>query len=176
MRIECKRNETKLVQTRIDLISGPKFIVFLPKISRTDIFLIRIRFNRTETEPKRNQTRTNFDPNRTSFYRKLSDSEKFNSLKIFSDQLNRTSEEMVKIVDDILEEEGLTRENLVIGGFSQGGALALNIALNHYENVAGILAMSTFLPIDEVKKIFEHVLDISREVRHFSIFRHLKTF
>ena len=66
--------------------------------------------------------------------------------------MNRTSEELVKIVDEILEEEGLTRENLVIGGFSQGGALALNIALNHYENVAGILAMSTFLPIDEVSK------------------------
>ena len=78
---------------------------------------------------------------------------------------------MVKIVDEILEEEGLTRENLVIGGFSQGGALALNIALNHYENVAGILAMSTFLPIDEVSRTFEDVLttffDILRQVRHF---------
>ena len=83
---------------------------------------------------------------------------------------------MVKIVDDILEEEGLTRENLVIGGFSQGGALALNIALNHYENVAGILAMSTFLPIDEVKKTFEDVLDISRKRRHFSILRHSQIF
>ena len=35
----------------------------------------------------------------------------------------------------------------MIGGFSQGGALAYNIALSHYEKVAGIVVMSSFLPI-----------------------------
>ena len=37
---------------------------------------------------------------------------------------------------------------MVIGGFSQGGALAYNIAFRHYDEVAGILTMSTFLPVD----------------------------
>ena len=37
---------------------------------------------------------------------------------------------------------------MVIGGFSQGGALAFNIALRYFNEIGGILAMSTFLPID----------------------------
>ena len=59
----------------------------------------------------------------------------------------------MSIVDSILEEEKLSRKQLVIGGFSQGGALAFNIALRHYDEVAGILAMSTFLPVDGEAKM-----------------------
>ena len=68
--------------------------------------------------------------------------------KIFLGQLEESSQNIISIVDSILEEEKLTRKELVIGGFSQGGALALNIALKHYTEVGGILAMSTFLPVD----------------------------
>lgn len=68
---------------------------------------------------------------------------------IFSVQLEESSQNIISIIDSILEEENLTRNELVIGGFSQGGALAFNIALKHYTEVAGILAMSTFLPVDK---------------------------
>ena len=49
------------------------------------------------------------------------------------------------MTDEILEEEQLTRNDLVLGGFSQGGALAYHAAFNHFDNVAGILTMSTWL-------------------------------
>ncbi len=42
---------------------------------------------------------------------------------------------------------GIASEHIVIAGFSQGGALALHGALRHPEPLAGILALSCYLPL-----------------------------
>jgi phospholipase/carboxylesterase len=36
---------------------------------------------------------------------------------------------------------------MVLAGFSQGGAIALQAALRHPERLAGVLALSTYLPL-----------------------------
>lgn len=43
--------------------------------------------------------------------------------------------------------QGIASERIVIAGFSQGGALALHVALRHGEPLAGILALSAYLPL-----------------------------
>lgn len=42
---------------------------------------------------------------------------------------------------------GIASERLVLAGFSQGGALALQTGLRYPERLAGILALSTYLPL-----------------------------
>lgn len=42
---------------------------------------------------------------------------------------------------------GVPTQRIVLGGFSQGGALALHTALREPRPLAGILALSTFLPL-----------------------------
>ncbi|HWA38821.1 MAG TPA: alpha/beta fold hydrolase [Burkholderiales bacterium] len=42
---------------------------------------------------------------------------------------------------------GIEARKIVIAGFSQGGAIALQTALRHPERLAGILALSTYLPL-----------------------------
>jgi len=42
---------------------------------------------------------------------------------------------------------GVTPARLVLAGFSQGGAMALHTALRHPERLAGVLALSCFLPL-----------------------------
>jgi len=42
---------------------------------------------------------------------------------------------------------GVTANRLVLAGFSQGGAMALHTGLRHPERLAGILALSCFLPL-----------------------------
>jgi phospholipase/carboxylesterase len=42
---------------------------------------------------------------------------------------------------------GVIDANIVIAGFSQGGAIALYTALRHPRRLAGILALSTYLPL-----------------------------
>lgn len=42
---------------------------------------------------------------------------------------------------------GIPDSHIVLAGFSQGGAIALHTALRHPRRLAGILAMSTYLPL-----------------------------
>ncbi len=44
---------------------------------------------------------------------------------------------------------GVAAERLVLAGFSQGGAMALHTGLRHPARLAGILALSCFLPLAE---------------------------
>lgn len=48
---------------------------------------------------------------------------------------------------------GLPPERIVLAGFSQGAAVALHVALRYPEKLAGVLALSTYLPtIEPVEK------------------------
>jgi phospholipase/carboxylesterase len=44
-------------------------------------------------------------------------------------------------------ERGIAAERIVLAGFSQGGAMALHTALREPERLAGVLALSTYLPL-----------------------------
>ena len=43
-------------------------------------------------------------------------------------------------------ERGIPPENIVLAGFSQGGVIALNTGLRYSSKLAGIMALSTYLP------------------------------
>lgn len=47
-------------------------------------------------------------------------------------------------------ERGVPSERIVLAGFSQGGAVALAAGLCHAQKLAGIVALSTYLPIADV--------------------------
>lgn len=42
---------------------------------------------------------------------------------------------------------GVADEHIVLAGFSQGGAVALHTALRHPQRLAGVLALSTYVPL-----------------------------
>jgi phospholipase/carboxylesterase len=46
-------------------------------------------------------------------------------------------------------ERGIDTSNIVLAGFSQGGAMALHVALRYPEKLAGIMAMSAYLLFPE---------------------------
>lgn len=53
-------------------------------------------------------------------------------------------------VEALLQAEraaGIAPENLLVAGFSQGGAIALATALTQPDRLAGVVALSTYLPI-----------------------------
>ena len=59
----------------------------------------------------------------------------------------RESEDLVRALVAAERERGVAAERIVLAGFSQGGAIALHTALRHPEPLAGILALSTYLPL-----------------------------
>jgi phospholipase/carboxylesterase len=46
-------------------------------------------------------------------------------------------------------ERGVSAHRIVLAGFSQGGAIALHTGLRHPQRLAGIMALSTYLPLGE---------------------------
>ena len=53
-------------------------------------------------------------------------------------------------LDGLLEREhqrGIPYEKIVLAGFSQGGAIALHSALRYPQTIAGLMALSTWLPL-----------------------------
>jgi phospholipase/carboxylesterase len=44
---------------------------------------------------------------------------------------------------------GIATRSIAIAGFSQGGAIALQTALRHPQRLAGVMALSTYLPLAE---------------------------
>ncbi len=51
---------------------------------------------------------------------------------------------------------GIADEHIVLAGFSQGGAVALHTGLRHPNRLAGILALSTYVPLAETVNSERH--------------------
>lgn len=54
------------------------------------------------------------------------------------------------------EKQGIASENIILGGFSQGGAVALYTGLTYPKKLAGIFGLSTFLPHPEAYEVIPH--------------------
>src|SRR6266850_5383493 len=59
----------------------------------------------------------------------------------------RASQKLIEGLIAREKERGTAAGRLVLAGFSQGGAIALQTGLRHAERIAGIMALSTYLPI-----------------------------
>lgn len=60
--------------------------------------------------------------------------------------------EMQKNIEALIANEvsqGISEGNIVLAGFSQGGAMALFTALRHPKRLAGVLALSTYVSLKE---------------------------
>lgn len=58
-------------------------------------------------------------------------------------------------IDNLIQQEiaqGIASENILLAGFSQGGLIALHTGLRYPQKLAGIIALSTYLPtVDSLK-------------------------
>ncbi len=59
----------------------------------------------------------------------------------------RASMQAVEALIEREIERGVPAANIVLAGFSQGGAIALNLGLRYPRKLAGIVALSTYLPL-----------------------------
>ena len=56
------------------------------------------------------------------------------------------------ILDELIERElnrGIAANKIVLAGFSQGGAIAMHVALRSTHKLAGLMALSTYLPVNQ---------------------------
>lgn len=58
----------------------------------------------------------------------------------------RASAAAIEALIDEQRRKGIASERTILAGFSQGGAIALHTGLRHANRLAGIMALSTYLP------------------------------
>jgi phospholipase/carboxylesterase len=61
----------------------------------------------------------------------------------------RASQALLENLITAQKKKGIQADKIVLAGFSQGGAIVLQTGLRHAERLAGIMALSTYLPIAE---------------------------
>ena len=61
----------------------------------------------------------------------------------------RQSQAQIEALIEREEKRGVAAEHVLLAGFSQGGAIALHTGLRHPRRLAGVLALSTYLPLGE---------------------------
>ena len=61
----------------------------------------------------------------------------------------RDSQERITALIEREETRGVAPERIVVAGFSQGGAIALQTGLRYPRKLAGVMALSTYLPLAE---------------------------
>jgi phospholipase/carboxylesterase len=61
----------------------------------------------------------------------------------------RASEALLKELVSEEKRKGIAASKIVLAGFSQGGAIVLQTGLRYPERLAGIMALSTYLPLAE---------------------------
>jgi phospholipase/carboxylesterase len=62
------------------------------------------------------------------------------------DGIRASAAAVTRLVDREVE-RGVAAERIVLAGFSQGGAIALHLALGEPRRLAGVIALSTYLPL-----------------------------
>ena len=82
-----------------------------------------------------------------------------------TDQLMASSDAVAKLVDREIE-RGVKSENIVIAGFSQGGAVAYELGLSYPKRLAGIIALSTYFATAKTLKRSEANRDIPIRIYH----------
>jgi phospholipase/carboxylesterase len=59
----------------------------------------------------------------------------------------RASQKILEAIVSAEKSHGIPSEKILLAGFSQGGAIVLQTALRYPERLAGVLALSTYLPL-----------------------------
>jgi phospholipase/carboxylesterase len=59
----------------------------------------------------------------------------------------RESAQAIRALVEREKQRGICAERIVLAGFSQGGAMALHTALREPERLAGVIALSSYLPL-----------------------------
>lgn len=75
-----------------------------------------------------------------------------------------TSEKLVHELIDEQIEEGFKHEQIVLAGFSQGGAMSLQVSTRLSQKIAGIIALSSYLPVPELLVEDENTVNLKTPI------------
>ena len=85
--------------------------------------------------------------------------------KVDSAQLLVSAAAIKDYVDREIE-RGMDSRRIILAGFSQGGAVAYQVALSHPQPLGGLVAMSTYLATSDIIELSEANRELPIEIQH----------
>ncbi|NTS76754.1 dienelactone hydrolase family protein [Catenovulum sp. SM1970] len=79
--------------------------------------------------------------------------------------VKESAEQILSLIDDQLQ-DGIAPERMILAGFSQGGVMAYHIGTRLPYQIAGIMALSTYLSAPD--KLADEVVDVNKKTPIFS--------
>ena len=87
--------------------------------------------------------------------------------KVDTNQLKKSAEQVAQFIEAEIA-RGIPSENIVVGGFSQGGAVAYELALSYPQSLGGLFALSTYFATADTINLSEANRNIPVFVAHGS--------
>ena len=85
--------------------------------------------------------------------------------KVDDIQLRQSAQRIVEFIDHEIE-QGISSKRIIIAGFSQGGAVAIEAALSYPKKLAGVLLMSTYFATKDTIEYSSENSSIAIEIQH----------
>jgi len=85
--------------------------------------------------------------------------------KVDTEQLLKSAQAITDLVDHEIE-RGIKSERIIVAGFSQGGAVAIQTALTYPAKLAGLLAMSTYFATKSILSPHDANKNIPVQIMH----------
>jgi len=80
-------------------------------------------------------------------------------------QLRESAKRIIEFIEHEID-RGISSDRIIIAGFSQGGAVALEAALSYPKKLAGLLLMSTYFATKDTIKYSPENASITIEIQH----------
>lgn len=85
--------------------------------------------------------------------------------KVDTAQIERSAQQIRDLIQREIE-RGVAPHNIVIAGFSQGGAVAYHVALSYPQRLAGLMTLSTYLATNDSLKYSDINKDLPILIEH----------
>jgi len=76
----------------------------------------------------------------------------------------RKSASQIEQLIEYEKQQGIAANRIILAGFSQGGVIALHTGLRHPQTLAGLLALSCYLPLQQSINAERHASNMTTEI------------
>lgn len=74
--------------------------------------------------------------------------------------IKRSQQQLIALIDEEIV-QGIAAEKIILAGFSQGGAIVLQTGLRYSQRLAGIMVLSSYVPLAETLLAEKHAVNQS---------------
>lgn len=85
--------------------------------------------------------------------------------KIDTAQIEQSAQRIIGLIDEQIA-KGISADNIVLAGFSQGGAVAFQTLISYGKPVAGLLLLSTYLATKDTAQVSDSIKQVPIQIHH----------